>query len=196
MRIVDGIRDVPLRNERGEFLAGAYRTEHDGRFADHLLLYRRLDVRPLPVRLNSACFTSDLFGCSRCDCRWQLQFAIRYIAAHDAGLVIYHLDDEGRGNGLIAKLRAQDAMAREGLTSKAAYERLGVSADARDYAASAALLHHLGVREIALMSNSPHKRRCLEAAGIRVPTTVPVKSPDGSLEDFYAWKRTDFGHRV
>lgn len=196
MRIVDGFRDVPLRNEHGEFLAGAYRTELEGRFADHLLLYRRLDVRPLPVRLNSACFTSDLFGCSSCDCRWQLDFAIGYIAAHDRGLVIYHLDDEGRGNGLITKLRAQDVIAREGLTSKTAYEHLGVSADSRDYATSAALLHHLGIREIALMSNSPHKRRCLEAAGIRVAKTIPVKSPDSSLEDFYAWKRGDFGHGV
>lgn len=196
MRIVDGIRDVSLRNQYGEFLAGAYRTAHDGRFADHLLLYRRLDVLPLPVRLHSACFTSDLFGCSRCDCRWQLQFAIRYIATHDVGLVIYHLDHEGRGNGLIAKLRAQDATERLGLTSEAAYERLAVPADARDYAASAALLRHLDIPEIALMSNSPHKRRCLEAAGIRVPTTVPVKSPDSGLEDFYASKRSDFGHRV
>ena len=104
--------------------------------------------------------------------------------------------DIGADRALAMLDTAQDATDREGLTSKAAYERLGVPADARDYAASAALLHHLGIREIALMSNSPHKRRCLEAAGIRVPTTLPVKSPDGSLENCYAWKRNDFGHHV
>ncbi|HEX8646239.1 MAG TPA: hypothetical protein VF715_05020 [Thermoleophilaceae bacterium] len=196
MHIAERILDVPLHNDYGEFLAAAYRTRSGDVSEEHLLLYRSLEVRPLPVRVNSACFTSDIFGCRRCDCRWQLQFAMRYIARAGAGLIIYHLAHEGRANGLVAKLRAQDAGAREGLRSKLAYEVLGFPADPRRYEATAAILHDLNVREIALMSNSPHKRRCLEDLGINVATTISVRSPDATLEDLYAWKRQDFGHDV
>src|ERR1043166_3268812 len=115
------------------------------------------------VRIHSQCFTGEVLGSLRCDCNDQLEIAMRAIAAEGRGLVIYE-HQEGRGIGLMAKLRAyelQDA----GLDTVDANHALGFRADYRDFSLPAAILYELGVERVRLLSNNPHKSRALSAAG-------------------------------
>ena len=125
------------------------------------------------VRIHSQCLTGDVFGSSRCDCRAQLELALQMIGRRRTGIVIYEAE-EGRGIGLINKLRAyelQDA----GLDTVEANRHLGFAADQRDYALPAAALRLLGVKRVRLLSNNPDKVSALERAGIRVVERVPCQ---------------------
>jgi len=127
------------------------------------------------VRIHSQCFTGEVLGSLRCDCNEQLEIAMRAIAAEGRGLVIYE-HQEGRGIGLMAKLRAyelQDA----GLDTVDANHALGFRADCRDFCLPVAILHELGIRRVRLLSNNPHKSRALSAAGIEVVARVPCEAP-------------------
>lgn len=194
MTVVDKMLGVPLSNDHGRFLSGVYTTEAGETRSEHIVLYVGLTTDALLTRINSACFTGDVLGCSRCDCNWQLHYAMRRIAAEQSGLLVYHLQHEGRGNGLLAKLRSHrhaDCCRRGG---SAAYTELGYPADIRDYAASALILRDLGVRSVRLMSNNPHKRQALEHGGVAVLEVLPTICPDQTLAELYRWKRADFGH--
>ena len=130
---------------------------------------------PPLVRIHSQCFTGEVLGSLRCDCNEQLEIAMRAIAAEGRGLVIYE-HQEGRGIGLMAKLRAyelQDA----GLDTVDANHALGFRADCRDFSLPGAILHELGIRRVCLLSNNPHKSRALSAAGIEVVARVPCEAP-------------------
>ena len=127
------------------------------------------------VRIHSQCFTGEVLGSLRCDCNDQLEIAMRAIGAEGRGLVIYE-HQEGRGIGLMAKLRAyelQDA----GLDTVDANHALGFRADYRNYSLPAAILHELGVERVRLLSNNPHKSRALSAAGIAVSPVPCEVSP-------------------
>jgi len=125
------------------------------------------------VRVHSQCLTGDVFGSERCDCRAQLEFSLRKIAKERAGIVLY-LAQEGRGIGLINKLKAY-ALQDEGLDTVEANRRLGFAADSRDYDFAAAALEALGVRSVRLLSNNPDKIAQLERGGIRVVKRVPCR---------------------
>ncbi|MGH9747757.1 MAG: GTP cyclohydrolase II [Candidatus Acidiferrales bacterium] len=125
------------------------------------------------VRVHSQCLTGDVFTSERCDCRAQLEFSLRKIAQEPSGLVLY-LPQEGRGIGLINKLKAyelQDA----GLDTVEANRRLGFADDARDYEFAAEALKALGLRAVRLLSNNPDKVEQLERAGIRVVKRIPCR---------------------
>ena len=125
------------------------------------------------VRVHSQCLTGDVFTSERCDCRAQLEFSLRKIAAEPSGLLLY-LPQEGRGIGLINKLKAyelQDA----GLDTVEANRRLGFADDARDYEFAAEALKVLGVSAVRLLSNNPDKVAQLERSGIRVAKRVPCR---------------------
>src|SRR3989442_3475489 len=127
------------------------------------------------VRIHSQCFTGEVLGSLRCDCNEQLEIAMRAIAAEGRGLVIYE-HQEGRGIGLMAKLRAyelQDA----GLDTVDANHALGFQADYRDFSLPAAILHQLGINRVRLLSNNPQKARALFAAGIEVVAPIPCEAP-------------------
>ena len=128
---------------------------------------------PPLVRVHSQCLTGDVFGSERCDCRAQLEFSLRKIAKERAGIVLY-LAQEGRGIGLINKLKAY-ALQDEGLDTVEANRRLGFAADSRDYDFAAAALEALGVRSVRLLSNNPDKIAQLERGGIRVVKRVPCR---------------------
>ena len=125
------------------------------------------------VRVHSQCLTGDVFASQRCDCRAQLEFSMRKIAKERAGIVLY-LAQEGRGIGLINKLKAY-ALQDEGLDTVEANRRLGFAADSRDYDFAAAALEALGVRSVRLLSNNPDKIEQLERGGIRVVKRVPCR---------------------
>jgi GTP cyclohydrolase II len=125
------------------------------------------------VRIHSQCLTGDVFASQRCDCRAQLELSLRKIARAPSGLVLY-LPQEGRGIGLLNKLKAYE-LQDEGWDTVEANRRLGFAADSRDYDFAAAALKALGVRSVRLLSNNPDKIEQLERSGVRVVQRLPCR---------------------
>jgi GTP cyclohydrolase II len=149
-------------------------------------------VAPL-VRVHSQCLTGDVLASMRCDCRAQLELSLRKIGRAAAGVLIY-LPQEGRGIGLMNKLRAYE-LQDEGMDTVQANEMLGFAADSRDYEFCAAILKQLGARKIRLLSNNPEKVRQLENGGIRVVERVPCQPRISSSSRAYLkTKRSKMGH--
>lgn len=149
---------------------------------------------PPLLRIHSQCLTGDVFSSLRCDCRQQLELALEQITAAGRGLLIYE-DKEGRGIGLMNKLRAY-ALQDQGADTVEANQQLGFAADARDYALPAAILRHLGVRAVRLLSNNPEKIQALEQAGITVAERVSCTPEPASAhaQKYLDVKRTKMGH--
>src|SRR5437868_13644716 len=145
------------------------------------------------VRVHSQCLTGDVLASLRCDCRAQLELSLKKIGQAPSGILLY-LPQEGRGIGLMNKLRAyqlQDA----GMDTVEANEKLGFAADARDYDFSAQILKQLGAKKIRLLTNNPEKVRLLEHAGIRVVERVPCQPRVSKISRAYLrTKKTKMGH--
>jgi len=145
------------------------------------------------VRVHSQCLTGDVFTSERCDCRAQLEYSLRKIAKEPSGVLLY-LPQEGRGIGLINKLKAyelQDA----GLDTVEANRRLGFADDARDYEFAAEALKALGIRDVRLLSNNPDKVTQLQNAGIRVVERVPCRPRTSKHSAAYLRTKKDkLGH--
>jgi len=153
------------------------------------------DIGPGPalVRLHSQCLTGDVFGSERCDCGEQLDAALAMIEAAGAGVLVY-MFDEGRGIGLLNKIRAY-ALQDQGQDTIDANHALGFAADMRDYSAGAHILFDLGVREVRLMTNNPDKVQALESYGLSVVERVPVEAvPRSANRGYLQTKRARFGH--
>jgi GTP cyclohydrolase II len=145
------------------------------------------------ARVHSECWTGEVLGSLKCDCRAQLDSACVAIAAAGRGVVVY-LRQEGRGIGLGNKIRAY-ALQNEGADTVEANEQLGFAADLRSYDLAAAILSDLGLASVALMTNNTEKLRGLEAAGVKVSRRVPhwVDSPEFA-RDYLEVKRSKMGH--
>ena len=154
----------------------------------------RLNGRVVPlVRIHSQCLTGDVLTSERCDCRAQLEFSLRRIAGARTGLLLY-LPQEGRGIGLMNKLKAYEWQDR-GMDTVEANHKLGFAADSRDYRFSAEVLRHLGARRVRLLSNNPDKVRQLERAGIQVVERLPCQPRASRLSRAYLRaKKTKLGH--
>ena len=145
------------------------------------------------VRIHSQCLTGDVLASERCDCRAQLELSLRKIADSPSGVLLY-LPQEGRGIGLMNKLRAYELQDR-GMDTVEANEKLGFAADSRDYGFSAEALRLLGVRRVRLLSNNPDKVQQLEDSGIRVVERVPCRPRTSRTSRAYMeTKRTKLGH--
>jgi GTP cyclohydrolase II len=158
------------------------------------LVHGRIGRGTVPlVRVHSQCLTGDVLTSLRCDCRAQLELALREIARARSGVLLY-LPQEGRGIGLMNKLRAYELQDR-GMDTVEANEELGFAADARDYRFSADALRALGVRRVRLLSNNPDKVQQLERFGIRVVERVPCEPrvPRRTKSYLHA-KKTKLGH--
>jgi 3,4-dihydroxy 2-butanone 4-phosphate synthase/GTP cyclohydrolase II len=151
--------------------------------------------QPVLVRLHSQCLTGDVFRSERCDCGEQLDAALAMIDRAGAGVLVY-MFDEGRGIGLLNKIRAY-ALQDQGQDTVEANHALGFAADMRDYKAGAHILFDLGVRKVRLMTNNPDKVRQLEAYGLAVAERVPIEVPPRrSNREYLRTKRTKFGHML
>ena len=158
------------------------------------LIRGKLNGKSAPlVRVHSQCLTGDVLASLRCDCRAQLELSLRKIAASPSGILLY-LPQEGRGIGLMNKLRAYE-LQDGGMDTVEANETLGFAADARDYDFSAKILKKLGATKIRLLSNNPEKVRQLEQAGIRVVKRVPCQPPVSRISRAYLQtKKNKMGH--
>src|ERR1700722_17156970 len=145
------------------------------------------------VRIHSQCLTGDVFTSERCDCRAQLEYSLRKIAKEDSGVLLY-LPQEGRGIGLLNKLRAYE-LQDNGLDTVEANQKLGFEADSRDYDFAAAALKALGIRSVRLLSNNPEKVRQLERGGVRVAQLVPCRPRTSRHSRAYLQTKKDkLGH--
>jgi GTP cyclohydrolase II len=164
--------------------------------AEEAVVLKMGDVNHGPpplLRIHSQCLTGDVFHSLRCDCRAQLDIALKQIAEEGRGLIIYE-HQEGRGIGLMNKLRAYE-LQDQGADTVEANERLGFESDLRNYGLPGAILRHLGIASVRLLSNNPDKVKALEEAGITVAERVPcIASLHESRRGYLATKREKMGH--
>lgn len=158
------------------------------------LVHGKIDGKRAPlVRIHSQCLTGDVLASLRCDCRAQLELSLKKIAKAGSGILLY-LPQEGRGIGLMNKLRAYQ-LQDGGMDTVEANEKLGFAADARDYEFSTQVLRQLGVEKVRLLSNNPEKVRQLEAAGIKVVERVPCQPRISKISRAYLQTKKDkMGH--
>jgi len=193
-RFVRRQAEATLPSAFGDFRAIGYRNELDG--SEHVAIVKgqpEAAVEPVLVRVHSECLTGDAFGSLRCDCRPQLEAALRMIEAAGEGVVVY-LRQEGRGIGLINKLKAY-SLQDTGLDTVEANERLGFPADLRNYGVGAQILSDLGVHRLRLITNNPRKIAGLGGYGLKVEDRVPLVMDAGSHNAAYLQtKRIKLGH--
>ena len=152
-------------------------------------------VRPVLVRVHSECFTGDVLGSERCDCGEQMHNALRMIAQAKNGVLLY-MRQEGRGIGLLNKLKAYE-LQDQGLDTVEANERLGFPADLRHYGVGAQILVDLGVKKIRLLTNNPKKIIGLDAYGLKVVERVPITvKPGPHNQKYLLTKKKKMGHLI
>ncbi|MGI5208313.1 GTP cyclohydrolase II [Spirillospora sp. CA-108201] len=189
------IAEADLRTRRGVFRAVAFRDPVDGH--EHIALVRG-EVRgsdDVLVRMHSECMTGDIFGATRCECGDQLGAALDAIAREGRGALVYLRGHEGRGIGLVAKVRTHILQDDQGLDTVDSATAIGLPVDVRDYGPAARILRHLGVRSVRLMSNNPVKVSALESYGVAVAARVPLLVPVSADNVRYLTaKRDRLGH--
>jgi len=192
-RLVHRVAEARLPTESGDWRIIGYRNDVDSH--EHVaLVYGDVgNGENVLVRMHSKCLTGDVFGSRRCDCQWQLHAAMDMISEEGRGVVVY-LDQEGRGIGLLNKLKAyelQDA----GIDTVEANERLGFKPDLRNYGIGAQILLDIGLKSIRPMTNNPKKLVGLEGYGLRVDEGVRIQGPvTPDNRDYLDAKRLKLGH--
>jgi 3,4-dihydroxy 2-butanone 4-phosphate synthase/GTP cyclohydrolase II len=192
-RLVHRVAETRLPTPWGDWKIVGYRNDVDS--AEHVaMVYGDIgDGEEVLVRMHSKCLTGDVFGSGRCDCQWQLHTAMEMIAREGRGVVVY-LDQEGRGIGLLNKLKAyelQDA----GADTAEANERLGFKPDLRNYGIGAQILIDLGLKSIRPVTNNPKKLVGLEGYGLRVSDRVRIEAPvTNDNRGYLEAKRLKLGH--
>lgn len=192
-RLVHRIAEARLPTEHGVFRVIGYRNDVDSHEHIALVLGDITGDESVLVRMHSKCLTGDVFHSQRCDCGWQLESAMKSISKEGRGVIVY-LDQEGRGIGLLNKLKAyelQDA----GIDTVEANERLGFKPDLRNYGIGAQILLDLGLKSIRPLTNNPRKLVGLEGYGLRIDERVPIISETTQENSGYLeTKRDKLGH--
>jgi 3,4-dihydroxy 2-butanone 4-phosphate synthase/GTP cyclohydrolase II len=186
---------IHLPTEYGDFEMIAYTDKNSGE--EHLALIKGEwdEKEPVLTRVHSSCITGDIFGSCRCDCGPQLQEAMRMIEREGKGVIVY-MNQEGRGIGMMNKLRAYK-LQEEGLDTIEANEKLGFKPDQRDYGIGAQILRDVGVRKMRLMSNNPKKRTGLIGYGLEIVENVPLEIESNIHNAKYMQTKKDrMGHTL
>ncbi|GAA2155949.1 GTP cyclohydrolase II [Actinomadura napierensis] len=191
---IGDVAEADLRTRRGMFRAVAFRDPVDGN--EHMALVRgevagRAGVL---VRMHSECMTGDIFGATRCECGDQLNASLDAVVREGGGVLVYLRGHEGRGIGLVAKVRTH-VLQDQGLDTVDSATAIGLPVDTRDYGPAARVLRYLGVGSVRLLSNNPAKVSALESYGIGVTARVPLLAPvnDDNIRYLTA-KRDRLGH--
>ena len=190
---IEAVAELPSRF--GRFQIVAFWNNRDGK--EHVAIVKGdvLGADDLPTRLHSECLTGDAIGSLRCDCRDQLEMSLRAVGGMERGVVLY-MRQEGRGIGLINKVRAY-ALQDRGLDTVDANRALGFRDDERDYAVAAHMLASLNIRSIRLMTNNPRKIAGLEQLGVKVAGRIPLVIPATEFNRAYLeTKATRSGHQI
>ena len=197
--MVDTILGVPFTTSDGlSFMMGAIKTRHRGVYAEHALIYKGLieaPKAPILLRINSACYTGDVFDCQRCDCHWQLEEAKRKIHKQ-GGLIIYHFHHEGNASGFTNKLKTYQVMDQERKTMRDAYQHLRLEPDQRRYVSSILILEYFKITRVKLMTNNMGKRDILVQRGIEVSEVIPIVSQKEDHRGYLKSKRDQCGHVI
>jgi 3,4-dihydroxy 2-butanone 4-phosphate synthase/GTP cyclohydrolase II len=186
---------VKMPTKHGNFDLVAFRQKNTGE--QHLALIKGTwkEGDAVLTRVHSSCFTGDILHSMRCDCGEQLQAAMEMVEREGTGCVLY-MNQEGRGIGLINKLKAYK-LQEEGADTVEANLALGFKMDERDYGVGAQILRHLGITKLRLMSNNPRKRAGLLGYGIEIVDTVPIEIAPNEHNEFYLQtKRDKLGHDI
>lgn len=187
--------EVDMPTAYGHFRLIPFREKESG--LEHIALIKGdiANGEPVLLRVHSSCATGDIFGSQRCDCGEQLHKAMQMVEKEGRGLILY-LNQEGRGIGLMDKIRAYK-LQEEGMDTVEANIHLGHKADERDYGVGAQILHQLGVRKMRLMTNNPIKRIGLEGYGLEVIENVPIEIAPNNYNRFYMHtKKERMGHHL
>jgi GTP cyclohydrolase II len=190
---IEAVAELPTRF--GDFHIVAFSNNKDDK--EHVAIIKGdvIDAEDVPVRLHSECLTGDALGSLRCDCRDQLEAALKKIGSMERGMVLY-LRQEGRGIGLVNKIRAY-SLQDTGLDTVEANLALGFRDDERDYAVAAHMLHALNVKSIRLMTNNPKKIAQLEQHGVKITERIPHVLPTNEHNLFYLQtKAAKSGHMI
>lgn len=193
--LIEKIVSVEMPTQWGSFKLIAYKQKNSGQ--EHLALVKGSwhDEEPVLVRVHSSCLTGDIFGSCRCDCGPQLHAAMQMVEKEGKGVILY-MNQEGRGIGLLNKLRAYK-LQEEGLDTVEANIKLGFNSDERDYGIGAQILRDLGVRKIKLLSNNPKKRAGLIGYGLEIVENVPIEiTSNKHNEKYLKTKKYKMGHSL
>ena len=192
-KLIGKVGEAKLPTVYGDFVVHGYASDYDSAPYVALTLGDVADGQDTLVRIHSSCVTGDLLGSLRCDCGDQLHMALEAIAAAGRGVLLY-IEQEGRGIGILNKIRAY-ALQDQGLDTVDANVQLGFAPDLRDYGLGAQVLYDLGVRRMRLMTNNPSKRAGIEGYGLEIVERLPMlATPNDSNRHYLETKRTRMGH--
>ena len=193
--LIDEIVRVDMPTKYGHFKLVAFQEKNSSN--EHLALIKGTwkPDEPVMVRVHSSCFTGDILGSLRCDCGEQLHKAMQIVEAEGTGVILY-MNQEGRGIGLLNKLKAY-RLQEEGMDTVEANLHLGFQTDLRDYGVGAQILRHLGVTKLRLLTNNPKKRVGLIGYGLEIVENIPVHvNPNPHNEKYLQTKRDKLGHEI
>jgi len=193
--LIDEIVHVDMPTQYGHFKLVAFQEKNSSN--EHLALIKGTwkPNDPVMVRVHSSCFTGDILGSLRCDCGEQLHKAMQMVEAEGTGVILY-MNQEGRGIGLLNKLKAY-RLQEEGMDTVEANLHLGFQTDQRDYGVGAQILRHLGVTKLRLLTNNPKKRVGLIGYGLEIVDNIPLAvDPNPHNEKYLQTKRDKLGHEI
>src|SRR5688500_13029477 len=193
--LIEEVVKVDMPTRYGKFKLVAFREKYNTN--EHIALIKGewQKDEPLMVRVHSSCFTGDILGSLRCDCGEQLHAAMKMVEKHGKGAILY-MNQEGRGIGLLNKLKAY-RLQEEGMDTVEANLHLGFQMDQRDYGIGAQILRHLGISKLQLISNNPKKRVGLVGYGLEIIDNVPLRITPNPYNEYYLQtKRDKLGHEL